>query len=161
MKDARFEDAAPADRPLRLKARTEDDLAVISSLVQDAVGTVGDVCWAKTCRRLVVMMNRFRWEDRPAAEQAQRPYERVRTALTLENVLHVRSNRVDPADRERVYALLAIGFEPEADGPGGTVALTLAGGGVLAAEVEALEASLADLTRPWEALAARCPDHGV
>ena len=38
MDDARFEDAA--ERPLRLKAETPEDLAVLSALLQDAVGKV-------------------------------------------------------------------------------------------------------------------------
>ncbi|MCL5776805.1 DUF2948 family protein [Limibaculum sp. FT325] len=155
--DARFEDAPLSDRPLRLRAETAEDLAIISSLVQDAVGKVGDVAWLPKKRRLVVLMNRFRWEDADAASRARRPFERVRTALTFESVMHVRARGIGPDDPETVYALLALDFEPGEDCSGCIVA-RLGGGAELAVDVECLDAALADLTRPWEAKAG-APSH--
>jgi hypothetical protein len=146
--DARFEDAA--DRPLRLLAETPEDLAGIAALAQDAVGKVGDGVWMKGRRRFVLQMNRFRWEDKTAAERARRPYERVRAALTLENVTGVRARGVDAFDREAVWSLLSIGFEAAEDGAG-TVRLVLSNNAEIAVAVEALDARLVDLTRPWEA----------
>jgi hypothetical protein len=146
--DARFEDAA--DRPLRLLAESVEDLKVIATLAQDAVGKVGDGVWMKGRRRFVLQMNRFRWEDKAAAERARRPYERVRSALTLENVTGVRARGVDAFDREAVWSLLAIAFDPGEDGAG-DVRLLLSDGAEIAVSVEALEARLVDLTRPWEA----------
>jgi len=157
--DARFEDAPISDLPLRLRAETADDVAVISSLVQDAVGKAGDVAWMPRKRRLVVLVNRFRWEDSAGAEQARRPFERVRSSVTVESVLKVRARGVDAADRDRVFNLLAVAFEP-AQGCAGTLTWTLAGGAELAVEVECLDLTLADLTRPWEARAGKAPEHG-
>ena len=154
MSDARFEDAPLADHPLRLKAETDDDLTVISSLLQDAVGKAGDISWLPRKRRLAVLLNRFRWEtDTPADHQ------RVRSLVTVESVLQVRARGLSPGDREQVYELLAVRFAPSADG-GGTVSLTLAGGAEIAAEVECLELALADLTQPWAAHAPAPPSHG-
>ena len=87
--DARFEDAPLSDRPLRLRAESADDLAVISSLVQDAVGKAGDIAWMPKKRRLVVLVHRFRWEDSAGAAQAHRPFERVRSAVTGARMLKV------------------------------------------------------------------------
>jgi Protein of unknown function (DUF2948) len=157
--DARFEDAPLSDRPLRLRAETADDVAVISSLVQDAVGKAGDIAWMPKKRRLVVLVNRFRWEDSAGAEQAQRPFERVRSAVTVEGVLKVRARGVSPADRDQVFDLLAIAFE-SGEGCAGTLTWTLAGGGEFAVEVECLELTLADLTRPWAAKSGKAPGHG-
>ena len=154
--DARFEDAA--DQPLRLTAESAEDLKVMAALAQDAVGKVGDGVFMPKKRRFVLQMNRFRWEDKAAAERAKRPYERVRSALTLENVSAVRARGVDAFDREAVWALLDIAFDPGADGAG-VVRLVLSGGSEIAVSVEAIDASLADLTRPWEARGA--PDHGA
>ena len=153
--DARFEDAS--DHPLRLTAETEDDLKVIAALCQDAVGKVGDGVYMPKKRRFVLQMNRFRWEDKDAAEKARRPYERVRSALTLDGVSAVRAKGVDPFDREAVWSLLHLTFEPEADAAG-LVRLVFAGGVEMAVAVEAVDASLVDLTRPWEARGA--PSHG-
>jgi len=158
-KDARFADAPLSDRPLRLRAESAEDLAVISSLVQDAVGKAGDIAWMQGKRRLVVLLNRFRWEDSAGAEQARRPFERVRSAVTVDSVLGVRARGVDPGRRDQVFDLLAIVFEP-AEGCAGTLILTMAGGAEFAVEVECLELTLADLTRPWAAKAGKAPEHG-
>jgi len=157
--DARFEDAPLSDQPLRLRAESPDDVAVLSSLLQDAIGKTGDIAWMPKKRRLVVLMNRFRWEDSAGAQQAHRPFERVRSALSLEGVLAVRGRGFDPKRRDQVFELLAIVFAP-AEGCAGTLTLTLAGEAEIAVEVECLELTLADLTRPWAAKAAKPPQHG-
>jgi hypothetical protein len=158
MTDARFEDVTPTDCPLRLRAETAEDLAVLSALLQDGVGKTADVIWARGHRRLVVLVNRFRWEDCETAERERRPYERVQTALTVEDVsaVHVRGLSQDAPDA--VYSLLAVTFEPAEDGAG-RVVLTMAGDAALSAEVEALDVTLIDVTRPWEAKAPRPPRH--
>ncbi len=157
--DARFEDAPLSDKPLRLRAEGPEDLEVISSLLQDAVGKAGDIAWMPKKRRLVVLVNRFRWEDSAGAEQAHRPFERVRSAVTVEGVLGVRARGVGSANRDQVFDLLAIVFEPS-KGCAGTLTLTLAGNAEIAVEVECLDLTLADLTRPWAAKADRAPEHG-
>jgi hypothetical protein len=157
--DAHFEDAPLSDRPLRLKAESSDDLAVISSLMQDAVGKSGDIAWMPKKRRLVALVNRFRWEDSTEAAEDKRPFERVRSALTVESVLRVRARGIDPAGEDQVYELLSIQFAPT-EGCAGTLTLTLAGNAEVSVETECLEITLADLTRPWEAKASKAPEHG-
>jgi len=155
-RDARFEDAGEA--PLRLVARSGDDVPVISALVQDAVFPVTEMRWERGRRRFALLLNRFRWEDRAAAEAEGRPFERVQSLLVIEDALRVASQGVDRHDRELVLSLLAIGFEPGADGAG-TVLLTLAGDGAIRVEVECLEMALRDVTRPYAAPSGQAPDH--
>ena len=159
-KDARFEETTAGDRPLKLRAEGDEDLRVVSALLQDAVGVTGEIAWAPRRRRLVLLLNRFRWEDRPAAERDGRPFERVRAALALEDVTRVRARGLDPNDKETVFSVLALGFDRSEDGAG-TVRLMLAGDGEIAAEVECLNLALADVTQPWAASAGRAPDHGA
>lgn len=159
MSDARYFDVDFTDRPLRLSAQSAEDLAVISTLAQDAVGRAGEVSWMPRRRRLAILLNRFRWEDRARAEREGRPFERVRSALLFDSVEAVRARGVDPADRQTPLSLLRIDFEPEAEGPGGRVLLALSGGAEVALDVECLDACLLDLTRPWEAPSRRAPDH--
>ena len=157
--DARFEDAPFTDRPLRLRAEDADDLVVVSSLMQDAVARTRDIRWLPRRRRLVILANRFRWEDAEEARARDRPFERVRTALTVENVLAIRARDVDPADADAVTAVLALGWEETGEGAG-RLTVSLADGARIVATSEALEATLVDLTRPWEAKAATMPSHG-
>ena len=156
VEDARFEDGG--DRPLRLRALDADDLAVISALVQDAVLSMGEVRWQTQKRRLALLLNRFRWEDLPRAECSGRPFERVQSVLAIEDVTRVATRGVDRADRDTILSILAIAFEPGEDGSG-RVHLTLAGDGAIAADVEALEVILQDVTRPYIAPSKTRPSH--
>ncbi len=157
--DARFEDApAGAARPLRLRAESAEDLAVISSLMQDAVGRAGEITWMRKKRRLVVIANRFRWENGVAPGEQGKPLERIRSMLAIEGVMRVRARGLSPKRREEPYELLALMFEP-GDGCGGVLRLTMAGGAELAVEVECLELSMTDVSEPWPARARRAPHH--
>ncbi|PWE32184.1 DUF2948 domain-containing protein [Maritimibacter sp. 55A14] len=155
-KDARFEDGTEA--PLNLKALDTDDLTVISSLAQDAVFPVSEMTWQSGARRFAVLINRFRWEDRERAEKQHRKFERVQSLLVVEDVLKVAVQGVDRRDADLVLSLLSIGFEPGADGTGRLV-LTLAGDGAVALDVECIDVTLRDVTRPYVAPSGRAPDH--
>jgi hypothetical protein len=150
--DARFEDGA--DQPLRLRAFDAEDLNIVSSLVQDAVFPVTEMRWDRKARRFALLLNRFRWEDAARGQG----FERVQSVLVIEDVLAVKSQGVDPKASDMVLSLLAVGFAAGEDGTG-TVTLTLAGDGVVAVEVEALEVVLRDVTRPWVAPSGRKPAH--
>jgi hypothetical protein len=156
--DARFEDAGGI--PLRLSAEAPGDIPVLSSLVQDSVTSRTDMAWMAKRRRFTALLNRFRWEDREAAERQGRPYERVRSLLSIDSVLKVRSEGIDPADRNSVLSLLSIAFEPGEDGAG-TLRLVFAGDGEIALDVECVDLKLADVTRPYLAQAAKAPRHPV
>lgn len=158
-KDARFEDVS-ADEPLRLVAFDADDLKVVAALAQDAVFPASEIRWLPRERRLAILLNRFRWEDKDAAEREGRPYERVRSLLIVDNVLKVSSQGFDREDADLVLSLLDISWEP-ADPPGGRLVLVLAGDGAIAVDVEAIEVGLKDVTRPYVAPSRRAPDHGV
>ena len=154
--DARFEDAT--ERPLRLRAETAEDLEVVSALLQDSVGKVGDAVWMPGRRRFAVFLNRFRWEDRAAAERAGRPFERVRSALLIEHATKVRAMGVSPRDKEQMVSLLSIQFD-KGEECEGVVRLILAGDGEIAIDVECLELSVADVTRPYVAPSRKAPSH--
>ncbi len=158
MADARFEDGGEA--PLWLGAQDGEDLKILATLTQDAVFPITDMTYARSRREFAVLLNRFRWEDRAAAERAGRPPERVRAMLLVRDVLAVRTQGIDRAERDTVLSLLDLVFEPGAEG-GGRLLLILAGDGAVALEVEALDATLRDVTRPYLAPSRRVPDHGA
>ncbi len=155
--DARFEDGA--ERPLRLKALDAEDLTVVSAAVQDAVFPIGEMRWQKDKRRFGLLLNRFRWEDAEAAKRAGRPVERVQSVLAIEDVRKVVSQGIDRGEKDMVLSLLSVAFEPGEDGTG-RVVLTLAGDGAIGVDVEALEVTLRDVTRPYRAVSGKIPEHG-
>lgn len=146
--DATFEEAG--DAPLRLKAVGAEDLAVISALTQDAVGKVGNVHYAPRRRRFSLLLYRFRWEDRARAEREKRAYERVAAALTFDDVIRARAAGLDARQKDAVFNLLEIAFEPGEDGAG-VMRLACSGGASLQMQVECVNVALVDLTRPWAA----------
>lgn len=154
--DARFEDGT--ERPLHLKALEPDDLPVISALVQDAVFPVTEMTWDRRKRRFALLINRFRWEDKPAAERRGRAFERVQSVLAIEDAMSVRTQGIDRSDKDMVLSLLSLTFAPGEDGTG-RIELTLAGDGAIAVEVEALEVTLRDVTRPYAAPSRKAPGH--
>lgn len=138
--------AAPA--PLHLLAEDQDDLGVISAALQDAVAKVGDIAYEPKGRRLTIAFNRYRWEA--GARQ------RIRSALQIGGVLNLQQRKIRRDRKDAVVELLAISFEP-GEPPGGVLTLTFAGGGDLRAEVECVDAVLADVSQPWPT--PRAPAH--
>lgn len=155
-RDAKFEEGG--EGAIALRAETKDDLPVIAALVQDAVLPITEIAWEAKSRRLALLINRFRWEDKAQAEAEKRPYERVRSLLVISDVTHVSSMGIDRSDRDVVLSILDITFE-ETEGGAGRVTLTLAGDGALAADVECLDVDLRDVERPYRAPSGHAPHH--
>jgi hypothetical protein len=63
--------------PIKLRARDVDDMQVLSSCLQDALVSVGDIAYLKAEKRFVLVANRFMWEngpqDPPAPESPEDP----------------------------------------------------------------------------------------
>ena len=101
-----------------------------------------------------VVVNRFVWEK---AARVSKSFERRRAALSFKRVEAVRSIGFDRSKADEVMSLLAIRYVPKGEGPDGVVELVLAGGGMIALEVECIEAQLADTGGAWETTAR--PEH--
>jgi hypothetical protein len=141
---------------LRLAAIDEEDLAIVSAHVQDAVLKVGDMVYLPKERRFAVAMNRFTWEK--AQDGSRRDFERRRAVMTLDRVLSARTAQIDRSRPDTVLELLAVNFEAT-DAPAGLVTLYFAGGGAVQLTVEVIEVRLADLGAAW-ATAAK-PSHDL
>lgn len=127
-------------QPLQLLAEDAEDLAVLSAALQDAVAKVGDIAFEPRARRLTIALNRYRWESGTR--------QRVRSALQIGSVMALQARKIRRDRRDAVVELLAIGFEP-GEAPGGLLTLSFAGGGDLRAEIECIDAVLADVSAPW------------
>ncbi|MGI4875982.1 MAG: DUF2948 family protein, partial [Janthinobacterium lividum] len=77
-----MDDAYPvADSRLLLLAQDADEVPLISALVQDAIVQPADIGYDRRARRLVLLVDRYRWE---AGDRS-----RVRSALRIESVTRV------------------------------------------------------------------------
>jgi DUF2948 family protein len=127
---------------LKLIALDADDLAVISTHVQDARVQTTDIIWRQGEKRLVVGMNRLDWEQTMAGETASR---RLVAALRFDRVLACKSRNIDLELPETELELVGIEFHPGEEAPGGSAVLMFSQGGALRLDVECLECELTDL----------------
>ena len=154
--DAKFEDGGEA--PLNIGALDSEDLTVISAMVQDAVLPIGEISWQANQRRLALLINRFRWEDKTNAERQGGPVERVQSLLAFDTVLSVASQGLDRSQKDLVLSVLSITMENAENGDC-YLTVTLAGDGALRIRVEAVEVHLRDVTRPYAAPSRKSPHH--
>lgn len=129
---------------LRLIALDEEDLAVLSAHLQDAVVRVGDLAYLPQERRFALVARRFDWEAAPDV-----PRRRL-TGLHFERVLSARSRGIDRTKPDAVLNLLAITFE-ETSAPSGSATLLFSEGGAIQLELECIESQMKDLGPVWQA----------
>lgn len=140
--------------PLKLLALDEEDLAVVSSHLQDAVVRVGDMAYLPSQKRFAAVLNRFDWES--ASSEGAKDYKRRRTAIRFDRVLRAQHRDLRPEKPDRVLSLLAIRFEPD-NAPGGRITLVFSGDVIIQLQVECVEAELRDLGPAWKTR--HKPDH--
>ncbi|MGF1606971.1 MAG: DUF2948 family protein [Rhodothalassiaceae bacterium] len=141
-------------KPLRLLARTAEDVPVLSAMLQDAAVRVGDIAYLPAERRFAAALNRYRWEARRRAVNPAG--ERVRAGLHIDYVLAAKTMGIPFDDPDIVLNLLAIAVQPDED-EAATLTLTFSGGAAVRLDVECIEAVLEDLTKPWRAR--KTPSH--
>lgn len=148
--DASFADGEPSNaKKLALIAEDADGLAVLSALLQDAVGKTSEIAWMPKARRFAMVINRFRWEEAGTAAETNQPYERVRAGFHIDDVLGVKSQGFDPNKAQEAFQLLALTFEPGEDGTG-TLNVVCAGDAGFALSVETLSVTMADMDAVWQ-----------
>jgi hypothetical protein len=139
---------------LKLAAFDEEDLAVLSATLQDAVTKVEDLVYLPREKRFALAVNRFVWEK--AATGASDAYERRRAVLRVERVAAVKTRGIDRTKPDTVLSLLAVRFLPGV-APGGEIELAFAGAKDVRLAVECVEVAAADLGAAWAT--ASKPEH--
>jgi hypothetical protein len=135
---------------LKLVALDEEDLAIISAHVQDAVMKVENLDYVRATKQFVLTMNRFAWEAAAGGRRASD--ERRQSVLSFGRVLSAKVHGIDPKKKEEVLSLLALRFLPS-DAPAGIVELLFSGDGTIRLEVECIETRLTDMGGAWRASA--------
>lgn len=133
---------------LKLVALDEEDLAIISAHVQDAVLKVRDLTFLQQEKRFALAMNRFAWEREKRA-LFRRKHERHYSVLHFERVLAARSAGIRMDKPDEVLSLLAVRFVP-GEPPSGTIELLFSGDAAVQLDVECIEARLADTGAAWD-----------
>jgi hypothetical protein len=69
---------------LKLIARSEEDLRVVSAHLQDSIASIADIANLKQNKIFLMQLNRFMWED--VEKGVFRKNKRIRTILKVEKI---------------------------------------------------------------------------
>ena len=134
---------------LSLLACDVNDLAVVSSMLQDAIVTVADMVFLEKDQSFVMVLNRFRWEV-PSGEFAG---ERINAGLRFDCVNRVQFRNISRENRERFAAILSVTYNS------GVVLVSFSGEGAIRLEVSKLICALRDFDKAWPTIWR--PEHKV
>ena len=123
-----------AGERLTLLGQTADDLPAISALLQDAILRAQDLAFDRRARRVVLLVNRYRWEAGGSS--------RVRAALRIETVEAVHRQHW-PHAPDAVLNLLSLTQD------GNFLVLVFSAGTALRARIEVVDIVLEDIAPPW------------
>ena len=125
---------------LKLIALDQEQLAILSSLTQDAIVKADEIGYEKKSKRLAFLMNRYRHEENDPS--------RIRSALHFDYVEVVRSRGIKIGSSKDILALLTIKFVPS-EMPSGSIYLEFSDKKSLSFNVENIEAFLTDVGESW------------
>ena len=91
---------------LKLIARTEEDLRVVSAHLQDSIANLSDIASLKKNKIFLMQLNRFMWED--VEKGVFRKNKRIRTVLKFENVIKVLSKNINQSKKDKFLDFLTI-----------------------------------------------------
>ena len=113
---------------LKLIARTDEDLRIISAHLQDSIVKTTDIASLKKNKIFLMQLNRFMWED--VEKGVFRKNKRIRTVLKFLDFLAIESNQMPDNNYE--------------------MKLIFSGDSVIRVIAEVIEVALDDQGEPWE-----------
>ena len=132
---------------LKLIARTDEDLRVVSAHLQDSIASISDIANLKKSKIFLMQLNRFMWED--IEKGVFRKNKRIRTILKFENVLQVYSKNINQLKKDKFLDFLAIESSKMPDN-NNLMNIIFAGNAVIKIISEAIEVTLDDQGKAWE-----------
>ena len=132
---------------LKLIAKTQEDLRVVSAYLQDSIASVSDIANLKKNKIFLMQLNRFMWED--VEKGVFRKNKRIRTILKFENVLNVLSKNIDQRKKNKFLDFLAIETNITPDN-NYEMKIIFAGDSIIRIVSEAIEVTLADQGEAWD-----------
>ena len=131
---------------LKLLGKNQEDLKVISAYLQDSIVIVKDILFLKENRTFIMILNRFMWED--VEKGVFRHDKRIRCAVKFEDVLKVKSQKINQKNKNKPFEFLAIKSGPYSNETY-KINIFFAGGGIITIISEAIEVFMSDLGKSW------------
>tara|TARA_B100000575_G_C23080736_1_gene622656 strand:+ start:309 stop:752 length:444 start_codon:yes stop_codon:yes gene_type:complete len=132
---------------LKLIAKTEDDLRVVSAHLQDSIVNISDIANLKKNKIFLMQLNRFMWED--VEKGVFRKNKRIRTVLKFENVLNVVSKNINQLKNNKFLDFLAIETNVTTDN-NYEMKIIFAGDSIIRVVAEVIEVTLDDQGEAWD-----------
>tara|TARA_Y100001958_G_scaffold153038_1_gene139991 strand:- start:313 stop:756 length:444 start_codon:yes stop_codon:yes gene_type:complete len=132
---------------LKLIARTEEDLRVVSAHLQDSIASVADIAHLKQNKIFLMQLNRFMWED--VEKGVFRKNKRIRTILKFENVMNVLSININQFKKDKFLDFLAIETNITPD-KNYEMKIIFAGNAIIRVISEVIEVTLDDQGAAWD-----------
>ena len=132
---------------LKLIARTEEDLRVVSAHLQDSIIDISDIASLKKNRIFLMQMNRFMWED--VEKGVFRKNKRIRTILKFDNVTSVLAKNININDNKIFLDFLTIESNLLPD-KSYEIKLIFSKDSVIKIKAEVIDVTLDDQGLPWE-----------
>ena len=132
---------------LKLIAKTQEDIKVVSAHLQDSIATVSDIANLKKNKIFIMQLNRFMWED--VEKGLFRKNKRIRTILKFENVVKVHSKNINQSKKDKFLDFLTIETYPMPDN-NYEMKIVFAGDSIIKVLSEVIEVTLDDQGEPWD-----------
>ena len=132
---------------LKLIARTDEDLKVISAHLQDSIAGIKNIAHLKKNKIFLMQINRFMWED--VEKGVFRKNKRIRTVLKFENIVEVNSKKINQQNKDKFLDFLAIECHQMPD-KNYEMKLIFSGDLIIRVLVEVIEVTLDDQGEPWD-----------
>ena len=132
---------------LKLIARTDEDLRIISAHLQDSIVSTTNIANLKKNKIFLMQLNRFMWED--VENGIFRKNKRIRTILKFENVIEVNSKNINLKSEDNFLDFLAIESNQMPDN-NYEMKLIFSGDSIIRVVAEVIEVALDDQGEPWD-----------
>ena len=132
---------------LKLIARTDEDLRIISAHLQDSIASTENIANLKDNKIFLMQLNRFMWED--VEKGVFRKNKRIRTILKFDNVIEVNSKNISQTNKDNFLDFLAIESQQTPD-ENYEMKLIFSGDAIIRVIAEAIEVTLDDQGEPWD-----------
>ena len=131
---------------LKLIGNNQEDLKVISAYSQDSIVTIKDMAYLKKNKIFAMIISRFMWED--IENGLFRKNKRIKCAIKFEDVLKVKSKKINQKKKNNKLEFLAIECN-KIFNKNYEINIFFAGGSVITLITEAIEVILHDLGTAW------------